>query len=72
MARTRWTYHEQELLVRVYQHFTKKEALQLAKMFRSHPVSSIATAYWNLDGSLPNISAGLRTAAAEAAAKITP
>jgi hypothetical protein len=71
MARTRWTYREQELLVRVYQHFTKQDALELAKMFRSHPVTSIAMAYGNLDGSLPNISVGLRTAATKAAAKST-
>jgi len=70
MARTHWTYPEQELLVRVHQHFTKQEALQLAKMFRSHPVTSVAMAYGNLDGSLPNISAGL--AKAKAAAKVTP
>jgi hypothetical protein len=70
MARTHWTYCEQELLVRVYQHFTKQEAVQLAKMFRSHPVTSIPMAYGNLDGSLPNISAGL--AAAKAAAKGKP
>jgi hypothetical protein len=70
MARTRWTYLEQELLVRVHQHFSKQEALQLAMMFRTHPVTSIAMAYGNLDGTLPNISAGL--AKAKAAAKTTP
>ena len=69
MARTRWTDHEQELLVRVYQHFTKQEALELAKMFQSHPTTSIAMAYGNLDGTLPNISTGLRNAAAKAAAR---
>jgi hypothetical protein len=66
MARIHWTYPEQELLVRVHQHFTKQQALQLAKMFRSHPVTSIAMAYGNLDGSLPKISAGLAKAKAAA------
>jgi hypothetical protein len=70
MARTRWTYREQELLVRVYQHFTKQEAVELANMFRSHPVTSIPMAYGKLDGSLPNISAGL--AAAKTAANSVP